>query len=180
MRRKLLFLLVDALMKLWDDIVRLENVLIRLRKYFEDIFSFIKKVFQKITSLQNKFYEKEQWELNERISLEEKSKEFEIDESFLIDERAYYEPDLLIYEPSEEIKEAEEESIRSSLLDQFVMKEEMADYNNELRFKRDYNQNLINNKNFSICTYLRQICITCVTAFCFSLKLICYRLEIFF
>ena len=56
----------------------------------------------------------------------------------MINERAYYKPDLLIYEPSEEIKEAEEESIRSSLLDQVVMKEEMADYNNELRFKRDY------------------------------------------
>ena len=99
--------------------------------------SFIKKVFQKITSLQNKFNEKEQRESIERISLEEKSKEFEIDKSFLIDERAYYEPDLLIYEPSEEIKEAEDESIRSSLLDQVVLKEEMADYNNELRFKRD-------------------------------------------
>ena len=99
--------------------------------------SFIKKVFQKITSLQNKFNEKEQRESIERISLEEKSKEFEIDESFLIDERAYYEPDLLIYEPSEEIKEAEDESIRSSLLDQVVLKEEMTDYNNELRFKRD-------------------------------------------
>ena len=138
MNRKLLFLLVDALMKLCDDIVRFENVLIRLWKYFDYKLSFIKKVFQKITSLQNKFNEKEQRESIERISLEEKSKEFEIDESFLIDERAYYEPDLLIYEPSEEIKEEEEESIRSLLLDQVVMKEEMADYNNELRFKRDY------------------------------------------
>ena len=42
MRRKLLFLLVDALMKLCDDIVRFENVLIRLWKYFEYKFSFIK------------------------------------------------------------------------------------------------------------------------------------------
>ena len=108
MRRKLLFLLVDALMKLCDDIVRFENVLIRLWKYFEYKFSFIKKVFQKITSLQNKIYEKEQRESIERITLEEKSKEFEIDESFLIDERVYYEPNLLIYEPSEEINEAEE------------------------------------------------------------------------
>ena len=108
MRRKLLFLLVDALMKLCDDIVRFENVLIRLWKIFEYKFSFIKKVFQKITSLQNKIYEKEQRESIERITLEEKSKEFEIDEFFLIDERVYYEPNLLIYEPSEELKEAEE------------------------------------------------------------------------
>ena len=107
MRRKLLFLLVNALMKLSDDIVRFENVLIRLWKYFEYKFSFIKKVFQKITSLKNKIYEKEQRESIERITLEEKLKEFEIDESFLIDERVYYGPNLLIYEPSEEIKEAE-------------------------------------------------------------------------
>ena len=108
MRKKLLFLLVDALMKLCDDIVRFENVLIRLWKYFEYKFCFIKKVFQKNTSLQNKIYEKEQRESIERITLEEKSKEYEIDESFLIDERVYYEPNLLIYEPSEELKEAEE------------------------------------------------------------------------
>ena len=95
MSRKLLFLLVDALMKLCDDIVRFENMLIRLWKYFEYKFSFIKKIFQKITSLQNKIYEKEQRESIERITLEEKSKEFEIDESFLIDERVYYEPNLL-------------------------------------------------------------------------------------
>ena len=57
-RRKLLFLLVDALMKLCYDIVRFENVLIRQWKYFEYKFSFIKKVFQKITSLKNKIYER--------------------------------------------------------------------------------------------------------------------------
>ena len=71
-------------------------------------FLSLRKYFKKITCLQNKIYEKEQRESIERITLEEKSKEFEIDESFLIDERVYYEPNLLIYEPSEEIKEAEE------------------------------------------------------------------------
>ena len=137
MRRKLVFLLVDTLMKLWDDIVRFQNVLYKLWKYFHFKLSYVKNVYQKIDSLQKKYNEKELWESVKSVTIEEKSKEFEIEESFLTDERIYYEPDLLKNESSEEIKEVEVESIRSSLLDQAVFKEELADYNNEIRFKRD-------------------------------------------
>ena len=137
MKRKLLFLLVDSLMKLWDDIVRFQNVLFKLWKFLQYKVSYIKKVYQKIDSLQKKYWAKELWESLESITLEEKSNEFDVEESLLIDERVFYEPGLLINESSEEIKEAEIESIRSSLLDQAVLKEELEDYNNELRFKRD-------------------------------------------
>ena len=141
LKRKLGFLLVDALMKIWRDESKFEEMIYKIWRHLTHRYSFLKQIYRKIAEIKHGKEIKHARDSDISLLVSEITNQSEAEESNAISEKEEQKSIHITDETNEELKE-EVELISESIYNQNTQQIDGRKANKIARFKRDCNKQL--------------------------------------